>query len=575
MRTRAGRLTVGALVAIAMALAACSSDDDDATGATGAIPGTSSPSSDGTTSDGVAAAPSAPGSGVPGGSTAPASELLPAPVSPVPPLLDREMVQRAVDQLDEIVADVMERTGVPGLAVGVVHDDEVLLATGFGVRRAGAPETVDADTVFQVASMSKPVASTIVAGVVGTGAADWSNPVITWNPEFALGDPYVTEHATLADLLSHRSGLSTGSGDLLEDLGWDRDHILGQLDQQPLDEFRASYHYSNFGYTMGGVAAADAVGTTWEDLADRMLFEPLGMTRSSYRHADHVARDNSASLHVRVGPAEDGLWEARHDRNPDAEAPAGGLSSSINDMLRFVRLQLGGGTVDGTQIVDGDALQMTHVPHNVIRAAPAPAIRTEFYGLGWNVSTDDQGRVRLGHSGAFLLGAATAVTLLPGEQLGVVTLTNGQPHGIPEAINNIFLEIAQYGEQRVDWLTLVSGVFEGLYTEGVDPTWATPPAAPSGSAAAASYVGTYDNPYYGPLTVSAEGETLSMTMGPPASPTTFALRPYDGDTFTYESIGENAVGTSGAEFTRGSDGVATSVRLASYDATGLGTFTRA
>ncbi len=500
--------------------------------------------------------------------------LLDAPVAPVPPLLDDAKVQNAVDQLDDIVADAMERTGVPGIAVGVVYNDEVIFAEGFGVRRVGEPETIDADTVFQLASVSKPVATTIVAGVVGRGVANWTDPVITWNPEFALSDPYVTANATLADLLSHRSGLYTGAGDLLEDLGWDREHILGLLDQQPLDAFRSTYNYSNFGVTEGGVSAADAMQMPWEDLADSMLLDPLGMDSSSYRHADYEARKNKARIHTRVGPAEDKVWEARYVRNADAEAPAGGLSSSVNDMVQFLRLQLGNGTVDGTELIDGDALQVTHVPHQELRQPTVPGVRTEFYGLGWNVSTDDQGRVRLGHSGAFLLGAATTVSLMQSEQLGIVTLTNGQPHGIPEAINNSFFDAAQYGQQKVDWLGAFSSAFQGLYAEGVDPKWTNPPASPAPPAAESAYVGTYQNPYYGPLTVTSDGGALSMSLGPPASPTTFILTPFDGSTFTFETVGENATGTSGAEFTLGPDGNATTVVLAAYDTRGLGTFTR-
>jgi hypothetical protein len=176
--------------------------------------------------------------------------------------------------------------------------------------------------------------------------------------------------------------------------------------------------------------------------------------------------------------------------------------------------------------------------------------------------------------GAFLLGAGTAMTLIEGEQLGIVTLTNGQPHGIPEAINNAFLEVAQYGEQRVDWLRFLAARFEGYYTEGVDPKWTTPPAEPVPPAAAAAFLGTYHNSYYGPLTVTSGGAGLSMSMGPPASPSSFALTHYDGNTFTFETVGENATGTSGAEFTVGPDGTATTVTLAAYDTTGLGTFTR-
>jgi CubicO group peptidase (beta-lactamase class C family) len=204
-----------------------------------------------------------------------ARPLLKAPVAPVPPLLSEAAINTAVAALDAIVAETMTRTDVPGVAVGVVYKYQVVYARGFGVREVGKPAAIDAETRFLLASVSKPIAATVVAWLVDDGLVDWDDPAKMHNPAFALIDPYVSEHATIADLLSHRSGLSTGAGDLLEDLGFDRDYILSHIDQQPLDPFRATYHYSNFGYTSGAVAAATATGKSWEDLADAVLFEPV------------------------------------------------------------------------------------------------------------------------------------------------------------------------------------------------------------------------------------------------------------------------------------------------------------
>jgi hypothetical protein len=348
------------------------------------------------------------------------------------------------------------------------------------------------------------------------------------------------------------------------------------IKQQPLEPFRQTYEYSNFGFTEAGVAAADAMSTSWEDLATDVLFKPLGMDSSSYRHADYEARANKALIHVPVGPLTDKRWEAKYVRNADAEAPAGGLSTSVNDFAKFLRLQLGNGTLDGTKYIDGAALQEAHVPHQEISHPDNPAVRTQFYGLGWNVIYDDNGRVRLDHSGAFFLGAGTNITFYPGEQLGIVTLTNGQPHGVPEAINNAFMDAAQHGKPTVDWFGYFDKVFAGLYAEVAQAgaKWRTPPAHPAPAMALETYAGTYQNAYYGPLTVQASGDRLSMAMGPPAAPTTFVLTHFDGDSFTFETIGENAFGPSGATFTIASDGTAASVVLDAYNATGLGTFTR-
>jgi len=498
--------------------------------------------------------------------------LLKAPVVPVPPLFTQTAIDKATAALDGIVADVMKRTGMPGVAVGVVYKDKVIYAKGFGVRELGKPGAIDPDTVFLLASVSKPIASTIVAKLVGDGVVKWDDPAKLHNPAFALNDPYVTEHAMLADLLSHRSGLRTGSGDLLEDLGFDRDYILSHLDQQPLDPFRATYHYSNFGYTAGGIAAAVAAGKSWEDLADEVLFKPTGMTTASYRHADYLANKDRAHIHARL---KDGGWAALYDRDPDAEAPAGGASASLNDMLRFLRLQLGNGTLDGKEIVKADALAPSHVPQVIPGPPISPAARAGFYAFGWNVSYDDEGRARIGHSGAFDLGASTFISFMPGEDLGIVVLTNGRPIGVPEAIGATFLDVAQNGQQTVNWVDFMGAAFARMdAADAPEVDYSKTPSSPQPARDLAAYAGSYGNSYYGPLTVSAEGGKLSMRMGPQAAPTTFALAHFDGDTFSFETIGENANGLAGAIFTVGADGKASKLVLDYYDRTGLGTFVR-
>ncbi|MCG2622473.1 serine hydrolase [Arthrobacter sp. I2-34] len=501
-----------------------------------------------------------------------AGPLLPAPPQQVPPLLDRDKVDGALARLAGSVHHAMDTTGVPGIAAAVVYQDEVLYLRGFGVREVGRPGTVDADTVFQLASVSKPLASTVVAGVVGRGKAHWADPVIRHNPKFALKDPYVTRNATFEDLMSHRSGLHTGAGDLLEDLGFDRAYILARLDQQPLEPFRSTYQYSNFGYTEGGQAAADAMGMTWEDLAEEILFRPLGMGNSTYRHADYEKSANKALIHVPVGNKK---WEAKYVRDADAEAPAGGASSSVRDLARWIRLQLANGRYEGRQVINEDALLATHAPQMIMGPPATPLARAHFYGLGWNVTYDDQARVQLGHSGAFDLGAATSVLMLPGEQLGIVVLTNGRPQGIPEAIGAEFFDTAQHGAPTVDWLAFTAEVFRQIDEADKPPVdYSKRPAQPRPARADSAYTGTYANSYYGPLTVAADNGMLAMTMGPDNKPTTFCLAHFDGDTFSFETIGENANGLAGAIFTVGAAGRASSVRLDYYDRTGLGTFTR-
>ncbi|MEV4944339.1 serine hydrolase [Streptomyces sp. NPDC053755] len=489
----------------------------------------------------------------------------PSPPPPQPPAqLDRADVERAVDRLDGVVEAAMKRTGVPGVAVAVVHDGEVLHLKGYGVRKAGEKAAVGADTVFQLASVSKPIASTIVSGAVGTDG--WTMPVAPHVPGFRLKDPWVTSHVTVADLFSHRSGLPDHAGDLLEDLGYDRAYILSHLRHEPLAPFRASYAYTNFGLTAAAQAVADEKGVPWEKLAADTLYKPAGMDSTSSRFEDFAKAPDRAYGHVEV----DGVWKPEFVRDPDAQAPAGGVSSTARDMATWMRLQLANGTLDGRRIIDAEALERTHWPESVSNPPHAPAARTGFYGLGWNVSYDDQGRLRLSHTGAFAEGAHTNVTMLPGERLGIVVLTNTAPVGVADAVALDFFDIAQTGEVSRDWIPLVDALYQQEADAGRSKTdYAHPPSGAAPAKAPETYAGTYGNDYYGRAEVVAGADgALTLRLGP--EPQTYRLTHYAGDTFSFPTAGENAVGLTGVTFTP--DGRSFTVEYLNTE--GLGTFTR-
>jgi CubicO group peptidase (beta-lactamase class C family) len=442
---------------------------------------------------------------------------------------------------------------------------------GLRVRELGKPDAVDADTVFPLASVSKPVGSTVIATLTGEGGVvQWDDPVTKYEPSFALGDAWVTQHVTLADLYSHRTGLPDHAGDFVEDLGYDRDTVIARLRFAPLASFRASYAYTNFGLTVAALAAAKAAGKDWNDLSAERLYGPLGMASTSSRYADFLTRPNRVAPHVR----KDGVWSVNPSpRQPDAQTPAGGVSSSVRDMSRFVRLHLGQGTVDGVKVVDAAQLARTHRPE--VRSSE-PRVwdgRAGFYGLGWNVGQNEHGQTTWSHSGGFALGAATVVSLMPTEQLGIVVLTNGMPIGFPEAMTDVFFDFVGAGKPLRDWVALraqqLAPVVDGPPKEH---DYATRPANAAAPRAADAYVGTYGNDFYGSLTVAANGNDLSVSFGSIAK--SYPLAPYDGDLFTWTAPGENGTGLRGVTFAVGGDGKATSVRIEDYDVEKNGTFAR-
>jgi hypothetical protein len=239
-------------------------------------------------------------------------------------------------------------------------------------------------------------------------------------------------------------------------------------------------------------------------------------------------------------------------------------------MAVWLRLQLADGKLDGKQIIDADALQRTHWPQSVANPPHAPAGRTGFYGLGWNVSYDDEGRLRLSHTGAFALGAHTNVTMLPGEKLGIVVLTNTSPVGVADAVALDFFDIAQHGKVSRDWIPLVDGLYQQEADAGRSKTdYAHPPSDAPAAKDPGTYAGTYHSDYYGRAEVvtGADG-TLTLRLGP--KPQSYRLTHYSGDTFSFQTAGENAVGRTGVTFTP--DGKSFTVEY--LDQEGLGTFTR-
>ena len=176
-----------------------------------------------------------------------------------------DRVNAALAQLDPYIRSAMDKTKVPGAAVAVIYNDQVVFLRGYGVRKVGEPAKIDPDTVFELASVSKPLASTILASLVGEGKISWDDRIADLEPGFQLSSPETTREVTIRDFLSHRSGLATESGDLLEDLGYSRPHILYRMRYLPLPgTFRKTYAYSNFGYTTGAIAAATKIGKPWE-----------------------------------------------------------------------------------------------------------------------------------------------------------------------------------------------------------------------------------------------------------------------------------------------------------------------
>lgn len=418
-------------------------------------------------------------------------------------------VAAAAAALPELVRAAMAKTGAPGVAVSVVHKGRVLYAQGFGVRDVDTKAPVTAETVFQLASFSKSIGASVVAAAIGRKVATWDTPVRRLMPSFALKDPYVTRNVTIGDLYTMRSGLPAGAADILESVGFDRAEVLRRLRYLDLAPFRVDHQYTNFGMTAAAQAIATAARTSWETLSQRLIYGPLGMRSTSSRYSDFLKRSNRAALHVKIG----GRMVSRYARNPDAQSPAGGVSSNVVDLARWMMMELAGGRFGGKQVVASAPLAAAQTAQSRTTAATTGSAMPRFYGYGMGVSVGRSYDVRLTHSGAFTQGAGTAYLMIPQYGVGITVLANAMV-GLPEIVTTSFADLVETGAVAGDYMTTFPQVFASYYAPNPALEPGRKPSRPAAGRAAAALVGTYANPFWGKAEVVRRGSALQLLLGP-------------------------------------------------------------
>lgn len=469
-----------------------------------------------------------------------------------------------LSKYETIANQLMQKAHVPGMAIAIVKGQKVVYLKGFGVRRAGFNEPVDENTVFQIASVSKPITSTVIAKLVGEKKVDWSTKIHQLTDRFTLSDVWTSQQLTIADLLSHRSGLPDHAGDILEDLGYSRDQIIHKLRFiNQLDDFRASFNYTNFGFSEAAYAVSEHFNQSWQELLNEKLLKPLSMRRTSSLNQDFMNHQNRVALHV----IKDDKPQALYQRNPDAQAPAGGISSSISDLSQWLIMLINDGRYKNKQIVDAAALSDTHQPHNTFFLPEKP---WSDYGYGWNVSRHDNGQVQYGHSGAFVLGVRSVVTVRPDQKMGIIILTNAAITGLPEVLSQTWFDLYDNGQVTKDWYAIINPILVESLTpkkyleEKPDQTFKPMPLS--------RYAGLFHNDYFGDIEVSLKNQDLMLAIGPEKKE--FKLTHWNRDTFYLETIGEMASGKSPVTFVMDEEGSANSVTIAAFNEFGEGRFTK-
>ncbi|MDQ3803759.1 MAG: serine hydrolase [Acidobacteriota bacterium] len=437
--------------------------------------------------------------------------LLLAPAAPAQALDER------LKEIDEYAAKAGRDWNVPGFAVAVVKDDQVVFAKGYGVRQLGRPEPVDADTLFAIASNTKAFTAAALAVLVDEGKLRWDDPATKHLPGFQLYDPFVTRELTVRDLLSHRSGLATFGGDLLWfESTYPRAEIIRRVRYlKPTSSFRSAYGYQNILFLAAGEIVPAVTGKSWDDFVRERFFAPLRMARTTTSHKQLLDAPNVAAPHNEL----DGKIRVIRYDNVDNAGGAAAINSSVSDMAQWLRLQLGRGTFEGRRIFSAERSREMWTPHTVVSGISEAAERfnptTHFnlYGLGWSLN-DYQGRKVVSHGGG-LDGMISRVAMMPEENLGLVVLTNGEtplPTVLSNKIFDTFLGVPKR-DWSADYLARAQANRERAAAEAQKVEAARVPGTKP-SLALPAYAGTYTGQMFGDARVSEEGGRLVVRLVP-------------------------------------------------------------
>jgi CubicO group peptidase (beta-lactamase class C family) len=427
--------------------------------------------------------------------------------------------QTAPPELDAWVATALREFEVPWIAVAIVKDGKVVVTKGYGVRKLGEAKAVDENTLFGIGSNTKAFTSAALAMLVDEGKISWDDPVYQHLPGFQMYDPYVSHEMTIRDLLTHRSGMGLGEGDLLfwPHTTYTRDEIIYKLRfMKPASSFRSHYAYDNLLYIAAGQIIPAVTGKSWEEFIRERIFVPLGMNTSNLTNTSWKAGDDYAWPHSRV----QGKVEAIDFVNLDNAAPAGSINSSATELARWVLVRLNHGKLlgrEGRLFSEQQSREMWS-PQTILPISDPPpsltALRPNFsdYGLGWALQ-DYRGRKLVGHTGG-VAGFVTRIMLVPEENLGVVVLTNAEEEGAFESVLYHVLD-SYLGAPPTDWISAFKAArdLEHRQAEEIERRQASARAPDSRpSLPLEKYAGTYKDVWYGPATIRMENGKLVLSM---------------------------------------------------------------
>jgi len=411
--------------------------------------------------------------------------------------------------MDSLVHASMRTFDIPGIAVGIIKDGKVILAKGYGVRSLKSGKAMDENTLFGIASNSKAFTTTALGILIDEGKLKWDDKVREYIPEFKLYSPFVTEEFTIKDLITHRSGLGLGAGDLMfwpDSNNFQLKEIIYNLRYlKPVSSFRTQYDYDNLLYMVAGEIVHRVSGMEWEEFIQKRILNPLGMNKTAPYYALLSDKSDVIDGHAKF----DGKVQVIPRNFGTNMKAAGGIYSNITDLSKWVLMHLNEGVygADHKILISKRNHDEIWSPQTIIPVHNPGPYHTHFasYGLGFFIS-DVNGYKELTHTGG-LEGMVTEITMIPELKLGIIVLTNQEVglafRSITNQIKDHYLGIA--GTHRVEDYGKIYNGRKDNFEKEVKKVWAKSDSVASLKGdPLKKYLGIYSDPWMGDLSIHLE-----------------------------------------------------------------------
>lgn len=412
-------------------------------------------------------------------------------------------------ELQRFILELMELHEVPGMAVGIMKNGSTIFAEGFGRQSVSENKSVDVDTIFPIGSATKSFTSFGIGMLVDKSLVDWDKPVKEYIPEFKLYDSYLTEHVTLSDLASHRTGIPRYKSMVLFNSPTTSQELFKRVSNfKPLKPFRMEHQYNNATYAILGYVIERVSNQKWEEFIKNKIFEPVGMDSSTFGVLEINKSPNCVSSHRKV----EGIVQKVDHLDVKAIGPAGSINSNLSDMMKWLELQLNQGNYNNRQLINEGTLNSMQRPHIMINhEKPCKQFYYPSYGLGWNIE-NYRGFTIVHHPGS-TSGCQSIVSFIPEENIGIVVLANKGNSPIEILTCSIYDKLL--GLDPIEWNTPEKykeldmkwderGVELPEFTQEETPLLHD----------LEYYVGTYNNPAMGSITLyKLDGETMGAKYG--------------------------------------------------------------